>query len=136
MAASFQITIDCEDAAAMSRFWSTALGYIEEPPPAGYLSWPDFLRANNVPLPAQGAIGAICDPERSGPRVLFLRAPETKSAKSCIHLDIRAGHTDGEKGAKIAELVAAGATVIRRVDEDDQWWMVMADPEGNEFCVT
>jgi hypothetical protein len=120
----------------MCKFWSTALGYIEEPPPAGYLSWSDFLRANNISMPPQGSIGAICDPDRVGPRILFLRVPEKKQVKNRLHLDIRAGRADGDKDTKIAELVAAGARVIRRVDENGQWWMVMADPEGNEFCVT
>ena len=39
------------------------------------------------------------------------------------------------KLAKIAQLVEAGGTEVRRVDEEDSWWMVMQDPEGNEFCV-
>ena len=136
MATPFQITFDCDDAAAMARFWSTALDYVEEPPPAGYLSWQDFLRASGITVPPPGSIGAICDPDRIGPRILFMRVPERKSVKNRIHLDIRAGRTDGEKDAKIAELAAAGATEVRRVDEHDQWWMVMVDPEGNEFCVT
>lgn len=136
MATPFQITIDCVDARRMTEFWSVALGYVEEPPPAGYLSWEDFLRANGVPIPPAGSIGAIVDPDGVGPRVLFLRVPERKAAKNRVHLDLRAGRTDEAKDAKIAELVDAGATSIRRVDENGQWWMVMADPEGNEFCVT
>jgi hypothetical protein len=136
MATPFQITFDCDDAAAMVGFWSAALGYVEEPPPAGYLSWEDFLRANGITVPPPGSIGAICDPDQSGPRILFLRVPETKTVKNRVHLDIRAGRSDDEKNAKIAELTAAGATEVRRVDENGQWWMVMADPEGNEFCVT
>ena len=46
VATPFQITIDCADAERMTAFWSVALGYVEEPPPAGYLSWEDFLRAS------------------------------------------------------------------------------------------
>jgi hypothetical protein len=87
-------------------------------------------------LPPPGSIGAIVDPDRVGPRILFLRVPEQKSVKNRLHLDIRAGRTDGEKDAKIAELTAVGASEIRRVDENGDWWMVLADPEGNEFCVT
>lgn len=120
----------------MCRFWSAALGYVEEPPPAGYLSWEDFLRANGVTVPPPGSIGALVDPDGVGPRILFMRVPEPKVVKNRVHLDIRAGRSDEDKTAKIAELVAAGATEIRRVDEHGQWWMVMADPEGNEFCVT
>ena len=136
MATPFQITIDCEDADLMMRFWSTALGYIEEPPPAGFSSWEDFLVANDISIPPSGSIGAIVDPDGIGPRVLFLRVPERKQVKNRLHLDLRAGPTDSDKLAKVDELVQAGATEVGRVDEHGQWWMVMADPEGNEFCVT
>jgi hypothetical protein len=136
VATAFQITIDCEDADRMCAFWSTALGYVEEPPPAGYLSWEDFLRANDINVPPNGSIGAIVDPDDIGPRLLFLRVPEKKQVKNRVHLDIRAGRNDDAKEAMIATLTAAGATEVRRVSENGQWWMVMADPEGNEFCVT
>ena len=136
MAARFQITIDCDDADLMAAFWSTALGYEIEPPPAGYLSWEDFLRASQIPLPPAGSISAIIDPDDAGPRILFLRVPERKTVKNRVHLDIRTDRSDHDKLAKIAELSAAGATEVRRVDEQGSWWMVMTDPEGNEFCVT
>jgi hypothetical protein len=136
MASPFQITIDCADADAMSQFWSTALGYVLEPPPAGYLSWEDFLRSSGIPTPPAGSISAIVDPDNSGPRVLFLRVPESKTVKNRVHLDLRAGHGDDDKHAKIEQLVGAGATVVRRVEEHGSWWMIMTDPEGNEFCVT
>ena len=136
MATPFQITIDCHDAHTMCAFWSVALGYVEEPPPAGYLSWDDFLRANEIAVAKPGSISALVDPDNIGPRVLFLRVPEAKVVKNRVHLDLRAGRTDADRQAKVAELLAAGATEIRRVDEHGNWWMVMADPEGNEFCVT
>lgn len=136
MAAPFQITFDCVDARRMAAFWAVALGYVEEPPPAGYLSWEDFLRAGGITIPPAGSIGAIVDPDGVGPRILFLRVPERKVVKNRVHLDLRAGPSDEARTTKIAELVAAGATEIRRLDEHGQWWMVMADPEGNEFCVT
>jgi hypothetical protein len=56
--------------------------------------------------------------------------------KNRVHLDLRAGRDDAAKRAKVDDLIAAGATEVRRVDEQGQWWMVMTDPEGNEFCVT
>lgn len=136
MATPFQITFDCVDAGAMCRFWSVALGYIEEPPPAGYLSWADYLRANEIAIPPAGSIGAIVDPDGIGPRILFLRVPERKIVKNRVHLDLRAGRGDDAKLAKVTELIAAGATQVRRIEENGQWWIVMTDPEGNEFCVT
>lgn len=120
----------------MSAFWSTALGYVVEPPPAGYLSWEDFLRSNDIPLPPAHSISAIVDPDEIGPRILFLRVPEPKTVKNRVHLDIRSDRTDDGKRAKIRELVEAGASEVQRVDEHGGWWMVMRDPEGNEFCVT
>jgi hypothetical protein len=136
MAVRFQITIDCDDADRMAAFWAIALAYEVEPPPAGYLSWEDFLRANDLPLPPSGSISAIVDPDGAGPRVLFLRVPEAKEIKNRLHFDIRTDRTEDGKRSKIDELAAAGATEIRRVDEHGGWWMVMSDPEGNEFCVT
>lgn len=136
MAVTFQITIDCADARRMTEFWSSALDYVEEPPPAGYLSWEDFLRASGIPTPPSGSIAAIVDPDGVGPRILFMRVPEHKMTKNRVHLDLRVGRTDDAKSGKIAALEAAGARPIRRVEERGQWWMVMADPEGNEFCVT
>ncbi len=132
---TFQITIDCDDASAMAAFWSTALGYEVEPPPAGYLSWQDFLRANGVPLPTTGAVAAIVDPLGEGPRILFLRVPRESEPTRQLHFDIRSDRTDHGKQAKIDELISAGASVVERVDEHGGWWAVMADPEGNEFCV-
>jgi hypothetical protein len=136
MATPFQITVDCVDADVMCRFWSVALGYVPEPPPAGYLSWEDYLRSSDITIPPQGSIGAIVDPEGTGPRVLFLRVPERKTSKNRLHLDLRAGRTDDAKQAKIDALLDAGAANVRRVEEHGHWWMVMTDPEGNEFCVT
>ena len=136
MAVRFQITIDCDDADRMAAFWSVALGYEVEPPPAGYLSWEDFLRANDIPIPPSGSISAIVDPDGHGPRVLFLRVPEAKTVKNRLHFDIRTDRSDSGKQAKIDAMTAAGATTVRRVDEHGGWWMVKADPEGNEFCVT
>ena len=136
MATPFQITVDCVDADVMCRFWSVALGYVEEPPPAGFLSWDDFMRANDITTPPPGSIGAIVDPDGIGPRLLFLRVPERKSSKNRLHLDLRGGTSNEARERKIVELTKAGATQVRRVEENGQWWMVMGDPEGNEFCVT
>ena len=68
--------------------------------------------------------------------MLFLRVPEQKRVKNRLHFDLRGGKTDDAREEKIIELAQAGATTVRRVEENGQWWMVMGDPEGNEFCVT
>lgn len=134
MALKFQVTFDCEDADRMAAFWSGALGYIEQPPPEGFDSWETFLEANDLEIPEAGSISAIVDPDRNGPRVLFVRVPEPKQVKNRVHLDVAAGD-DTAKLAKADELEAAGATRVGRIDEQGIWWIVMRDPEGNEFCV-
>jgi hypothetical protein len=135
----FQITFDCADADRMAEFWAIALGYRIEPAPTGYLSWGDYLRSHRLPVPPAGSISAIVDPSGAGPRIVFLRSPESASIRNRAHLDVRAGGSDGERTAKVSALIDAGATQVRRIDEGEgggDWWVVMLDPEGNEFCVT
>lgn len=135
MGVPFQITVDCADAERMAEFWSIALDYRIEPPPTGYLSWGDYLRAHQLPVPPAGSISAIVDPDSIGPRIVFLRSSDAARAGR-THLDIRAGDSDGDKTARVAALIDAGAEQVRRVDTDGDWWVVLRDPEGNEFCVT
>ena len=117
----------------MSEFWSVALDYEIEAPPLGYLSWSDFLRANQVAMSSPGSVSAIVDPIGRGPRLVFMQASGATAGK--LQLDLRLGDDD-RKQAKVSQLEAAGGTWVRRVDEGRDWWVVMADPEGNEFCVT
>ena len=130
-----QITFDCHDADVMAEFWATALDYRLQAPPDGFDSWEVFLEANGIPVPPAGSISAVVDPEGSGPRLLFLRVPEDKTVKNRVHLDVQVGD-DERKLAKVVQLVEAGGTEVERVDEHGGWWIVMRDPEGNEFCVT
>ena len=134
MALKVQVTFDCEDADRMAAFWAIALGYIEQPPPRGFDSWVAFLESKDLEVPEPGSISAIVDPDGDGPRVLFVRVPEGKTVKNRVHLDVAAGD-DEAKLAKVSELVDAGATEVGRVDEQGIWWVVMRDPEGNEFCI-
>lgn len=136
MGLSIQITFDCADADVMSAFWATALDYQLEPPPDGFDSWEAALDSMGISVPPPGDVSAVVDPDGAGPRLLFLRVPEKKSVKNRVHLDVRAGGTDEAKLAKVAQLVEAGGTEVRRGEEMGGWWVVMTDPEGNEFCVT
>jgi hypothetical protein len=143
MSKSFQVTFDAEDPAALSRFWARALGYVVQPPPKGYSSWDDFAEEQGIPEERRSDMAAIIDPLGNGPRVLFQRVPEGKVAKNRVHLDINAGGTDGdEPGARrrriedhVAGLVKAGATRLETFNRSNEFWIVMQDPEGNEFCV-
>lgn len=139
MGLAVQITIDCHNADSLAEFWALALDYELQPPPDGFEDWKSFLEANDAPVPPAGSVSAIVDPDGAGPRILFMRVPEDKVAKNRVHLDIRASTNPGDdegKLAKIAQLVDAGGTELGRGEEHGSWWIVMQDPEGNEFCVT
>ncbi|MFF7752871.1 VOC family protein [Streptomyces sp. NPDC007971] len=62
-----------------------------------------------------------------------LQVPEAKTAKNRLHLDLHPG--DGRRADEVARLEALGASVLREAKEPGGAWVVMADPEGNEFCV-
>ena len=63
--------------------------------------------------------------------LLFIRVPEPKTSKNRLHLDLRPEH----QSAEVARLEGLGATRVDIGQRDDQTWVVMADPEGNEFCI-
>ena len=142
MAHSFQVTFDSKDPATHSAFWADALGYEEQPPPPDFASWEDWARAFGIPEDEWGDTAAITDPDGSGPRMLFLRVPEPKTAKNRMHLDInitKRGSSPQERrtqvDVEVERLTGLGATKLSAFDEDKGVWTVMLDPEGNEFCV-
>jgi hypothetical protein len=132
------LTLDCADAVRAAEFWKFALGYEDNPPPAPYTSIQEWLTALGEPdtSPEDGAW--LRDPAGIGPSLSILRVPEPKVAKNRLHIDVRvsADVSPEERWAavtaKVTELTGAGATTLR-VDPDHH--VVMADPEGNEFCV-
>ena len=126
MATHWTLGCDAADPRRIAAFWALALGYVAEP---GYDD-------------EDGA--SIVDPEGKRPAIGFLRVPEPKSAKNRMHIDIRvAGEPPWDMAerarlirAKVADLVAAGATAVREERYDGHLGhVVMVDPEGNEFCV-
>ena len=133
MAHGVQVTFDCADPGALAEFWAGALGYVLQPPPEGYDSWPAFLTAIGVPESEWTSRSAVLDPEGKGPRLFFQRVPEPKAAKNRVHLDVNVGKPGIDEA--VARLEAAGATRVREVAEMRERWVVMTDPEGNEFCV-
>ncbi|HEY8372033.1 MAG TPA: VOC family protein [Pseudonocardiaceae bacterium] len=142
MAIGVQVTFDAADPARLAEFWALALGYVQQQPPEGFATWEDFLRARGVPEERWNDRNAVVDPEGKGPRLFFQRVPEGKVAKNRVHLDINAGvgaRDDVERrrlvDEHVARLVAAGAEVLRVLDELGERCVVMRDPEGNEFCV-
>jgi hypothetical protein len=143
VAVAIQVTMDCADPRVLTDFWADALGYVEQPPPEGFASWPEALAAWGVPESDWNARSAIVDPDERGPRLFFQRVPERKSVKNRVHLDVNVGGGAGtpleERRVRVAgaveRLTGRGATVVKHFDERDEHWVVMQDPEGNEFCL-
>jgi catechol 2,3-dioxygenase-like lactoylglutathione lyase family enzyme len=144
MARDVQITIDCADPAALAEFWADVLGYRLQDPPPGFATWDDALEAMGVPPERRNDASAVVDPDGAGPRVFFQRVPEGKQVKNRVHLDVRAapGLTGDERMAALEaeaqRLVARGATRLARYEPApplQAGHLVMADPEGNEFCL-
>jgi hypothetical protein len=143
MAVEVQVTFDCAQPAKLAEFWALTLGYIVQPPPAGFASWQDWLRANSIPESDWDAFSAVIDPEGKGPRLFFQRVPEGKTVKNRVHLDVNIGGSSGtptdqrraKVDAAVPRLVAAGARQVRAVEERGEYHVVMQDPEGNEFCL-
>lgn len=139
MAAKIDLTLDCANAQLLADFWKAALGYIDEPPPAPFKTREEWLAQFDLPEDDSEDDGAwLCDPDDVGPRLSILKVSEPKTAKNRLHIDVRVpGHgSAGERWARIKaeseRLVRAGGAVLQ---EFDGHHVVMADPEGNEFCV-
>jgi len=144
MARDVQITFDCADPAMLAEFWADVLGYEIQKPPGNFVSWDDALDAMGVPLDRRNDASAVVDPDEAGPRLFFQKVPEGKQAKNRVHLDVRAAPgLDGAARmdaleAEAERLVARGATRLERHEPSPPLGaghIVMADPEGNEFCI-
>jgi predicted enzyme related to lactoylglutathione lyase len=108
------IVIDCSDLGASARFWAQVLGFRD----MGHSG-----ERYRVLLPGDGA----------GVEVLLQRVPEAKQGKNRLHLDLRTGDLDAETG----RILGLGARLLTRepVAEEGWRWHILADPDGNEFCV-
>ena len=143
MATSVQVTFDCADPDRLATFWAEALGYRKQDPPPGFATWPEFPAANGVPEDQWDSASAVIDPDGVGPRLFFQKVPEPKTAKNRMHLDVNVGGDHAtpvaERKARVAataeRLVALGATRLGEHEQLGEHWIVMADPEGNEFCL-
>jgi hypothetical protein len=105
-----QVVIDAGDPVALGRWWATALDWIvfnDDPEEFEIRSAPDEV-----------------------PGLLFARVPEGKTIKNRLHLDLRPDDRD----AAVARFLELGATHAD-VGQGEETWVVLADPEGNEFCV-
>jgi len=139
---TLQVTFDCAEPGELSLFWNAALGYVHPPPPPGFGSWTEAVA--QLPPAERDSASASVDPEGNGPRLFFQRVPEPKRTKNRLHLDVRAapGLQPAERMAALEaeceRLVALGASRLRRSEPSPPMsagFIVMQDPEGNEFCL-
>ena len=139
-----QVTFDCSDPGGLALFWCEVLGYQVDAPPPGFESWDAFLEAVGVPPERRNDRSACSDPTGQGPRLFFQKVPEGKTAKNRLHLDVRTapGLEGDQRMAALEEgaagLVALGATRVRRHEPEppmSHGFLVLQDPEGNEFCL-
>ena len=116
-----EIVIDCHDPQRLAQFWCQVLGYrvLED-------------TGNDVEItgwePSVEAIREKVQP----PTLLFTRVPERKTVKNRLHIDV--SPIDSTQEDEVARLLALGATHVD-IGQGQQKWVVLADPEGNEFCV-
>jgi hypothetical protein len=140
---SFQVTFDCLNPDGLSRFWAEVLHYKLQDPPSGFSTWEDFLKAQNVPEEEWDSASAIVDPDEVGSRLYFQKVSSPKTIKNRVHLDVNVGGgrkvTEEERKKRIhseaERLIRLGAAKVNFVQEGGECFMVMTDPEGNEFCL-
>lgn len=126
------MTIDCADPAALAVFWAAVLGYA--PPDIDGIH--AALRTLGHREEDLGNWYRIEDPAGQGPRLAFQRVPEAKTVKNRIHLDVTAlGAGPDAREIEVARLVGLGATEVRAVTDEAGTFVILQDPEGNEFCV-
>ena len=116
-----ELSIDCHQPRRLAEFWSAVLGYriIDEGDDiAEIASWEptvESVRAGVVP-----------------PTLVFAKVPEGKTVKNRLHIDV--SPIDTEQDKEVERLIDLGASPVD-IGQGEQTWVVLADPEGNEFCV-
>jgi hypothetical protein len=141
MAFDFQVVIDSSAPHELADWWAEALGwqieaqdeaFIRRMVETGAASQEDTRQHRGALVWKVGA--ALLSPDPGRPRVLFQLVPEPKTVKNRVHLDVRVGAERRE--AEVARLVGLGATELWRGAQGPFEWATLADPQGNEFCVT
>jgi hypothetical protein len=111
-------TVDCRDAYALSEWWKPVLGYTDIPDDPNEPGHEECM---------------ILDPD-TGHRVLFIEVPDSKTVKNRVHFDLRP--RSGSRDEEVRRLLDHGASLVADLRRPDgAGWAVLADPEGNEFCV-
>jgi predicted enzyme related to lactoylglutathione lyase len=110
------LCVDARDPSAIASFWESALGWRRT-----------YDNPDEVVL--EPPVGSA--EEGVAPDLLFLRVPEEKSVKNRLHIDLR----PVDQATEVARLESLGARRVSVGQSDEVTWVVLADPDGNEFCV-
>lgn len=111
------VTFDCSDGERLARFWSSVTGF----------PW----SKNDMPGNPFWVVG---DPDGTAARLVFVEVPERKTVKNRVHVDLMP--TEDSRLAELDRMLSYGATIVDdRRELSPGGWIVLADPEGNEFCL-
>lgn len=139
MSVGYQIVVDCIDPHRLAAFWAAAMdleiedhdGQIRGLIAAGALSGDDYVERHGRLV---WRTAAACAGDEGRARLLFQAVDDPTEGKNRVHLDLRFG--DEEREAQVARLEQLGASWLWDGQQGALRWVTMADPEGNEFCVT
>jgi predicted enzyme related to lactoylglutathione lyase len=127
----YSVTIDCADPAALARFWAEVLDYkvtFEEGDEV--VIEPKAVKPSFGIADGHDRVGAPAQSWVSGGALLFIKVPDEKVVKNRIHLDLN----PTDQKAEVERVKGLGATHVD-IGQSNVPWVVLADPEGNEFCI-
>ncbi len=123
----YTTVVDCRDIAAQARWWAETLGW--------HIVFENDEEVSVVPeWVTEEPVADLDTWLRAGTGLVFVPVAEGKTVKNRLHIDL-APHTSQDRDAEIARLLERGATRVEVGQTDEATWTVLADPEGNEFCV-
>ncbi|WP_134772391.1 VOC family protein [Ornithinimicrobium flavum] len=128
----YTVVVDSHDPQAQARWWAQVLDWVSayDTPEEAVIVPRQALEEHEA-----GPVATLEDWMRRGQGLVFVPVPESKTLKNRLHIDL-APHTSQDRDAEIQRLLDLGATRVDvGQDEGAVTWSVLADPEGNEFCV-
>lgn len=140
MAYDVQVVIDCARPHVLADWWAEALGWDVEPTDEGFIRKmiAQEYATEDYTTTHRGALvwreGAAIRHPQSRRRILFQQVPEPKVLKNRVHLDVFVGADNVE--VELERLTGLGATFLHRGRQGPHGWVTIADPDGNELCLT
>ncbi len=123
----YHTAVDAHDIAMLARWWADVLGW--------RIEFEDEYEVNVVPPEADDdPVDTLETWQARRPGLVFVPVPEGKTVKNRLHIDL-APHISQDRDAQLEDLLAKGATRVDVGQDEDVTWTVLADPEGNEFCL-